>query len=46
MLPLPPGSHGQISMSFLILRDGHAIFDGSARDLAQSRDEYIREYIS
>ena len=43
---LPPGSRGQISMSFLILRDGHVIFDGPAHDLAVSRDEYIREYIS
>ena len=46
MRPLPPGSHGQVSMSFLILRDGHVIFDGPAHDLAVSRDEYIREYIS
>jgi len=46
MLPLPPGKRGQISMSFLVLRDGHIIFDGSAHDLRQSRDEYIREYIS
>ena len=46
MRPLPPGSRGQISMSFLILRDGHVIFDGPAHDLAVSRDEYIREYIS
>ena len=44
MLPLPPGK--QISMSFLVLREGHVIFDGSAHDLARSRDEYIREYIS
>jgi phospholipid/cholesterol/gamma-HCH transport system ATP-binding protein len=46
MRPLPPGSRGQFSMSFLILRDGKVIFDGSAHDLAHSRDEYIREYIS
>jgi phospholipid/cholesterol/gamma-HCH transport system ATP-binding protein len=46
MRPLPPGSHSQVSMSFLILRDGHVIFDGPAHDLAVSRDEYIREYIS
>jgi phospholipid/cholesterol/gamma-HCH transport system ATP-binding protein len=46
MRPLPPASRGQISMSFLILRDGRVIFDGSAHDLARSRDEYIREYIA
>lgn len=32
--------------SFLILRDGKVIFDGSGRELATSTDEYIREYIS
>jgi phospholipid/cholesterol/gamma-HCH transport system ATP-binding protein len=32
--------------SFLILRDGKVIFDGTGVDLAQTRDEYIREYIS
>ncbi len=32
--------------SFLVLRDGKVIFDGSAQELASSRDEYIREYIS
>jgi phospholipid/cholesterol/gamma-HCH transport system ATP-binding protein len=32
--------------SFVILRDGKVIFDGSAPELSQSRDEYIREYIS
>jgi phospholipid/cholesterol/gamma-HCH transport system ATP-binding protein len=32
--------------SFLILRDGKVIFDGSGKELATSSDEYIREYIS
>lgn len=32
--------------SFLILRDGKVIFDGSGKELASSTDEYIREYIS
>jgi phospholipid/cholesterol/gamma-HCH transport system ATP-binding protein len=32
--------------SFLILRDGKVIFDGSGYELAQTRDEYIREYIA
>jgi ABC-type transporter Mla maintaining outer membrane lipid asymmetry ATPase subunit MlaF len=33
-------------MSFLMLRDGKVIFDGDVRQLAHSKDEYIREYIS
>jgi phospholipid/cholesterol/gamma-HCH transport system ATP-binding protein len=43
---LPPGQRGDVPMSFLILRDGKVIFDGDARELKESRDEYIREYIS
>ena len=46
MVPLPPGQHCEVPMSFLILRDGRVIFDGDVRALAQSQDEYIREYIS
>ena len=46
MRPLPPGKTNEITMSFLVLREGHIIFDGSAHDLAHSPDEYIREYIS
>ncbi len=46
MLPLPPGQHCEAPMSFLILRDGKVIFDGNIHELAQTQDEYIREYIS
>ena len=46
IVPLPPGQHCAVPMSFLILRDGKVIFDGDVQALAQSRDEYIREYIS
>jgi phospholipid/cholesterol/gamma-HCH transport system ATP-binding protein len=46
MRPLPPGARGDVPMAFLILRDGKVIFDGDAHQLAQSKDEYIREYIS
>jgi phospholipid/cholesterol/gamma-HCH transport system ATP-binding protein len=46
MRPLPPGTRGDVPMAFLILRDGKVIFDGDVHELAQSRDEYIREYIS
>jgi len=46
MRPLPPGARGDVPMAFLILREGKVIFDGDAHQLAQSKDEYIREYIS
>ena len=46
MKRLPPGERGEVPMSFLILRDGKVIFDGDAQELAHSKDEYIREYIS
>jgi len=46
MVPLPKGQHSEVPMSFLLLRDGKVIFDGDARDLVNSRDPYIREYIS
>jgi phospholipid/cholesterol/gamma-HCH transport system ATP-binding protein len=46
IVPLPPGQHCEVPMSFLILRDGKVIFDGDVRALAQTQDEYIREYIS
>jgi phospholipid/cholesterol/gamma-HCH transport system ATP-binding protein len=46
MVSLPKGQHSEVPMSFLILRDGKVIFDGDAHQLATSRDEYIREYIS
>ncbi len=46
MVPIPKGQRGEVPMSFLILRDAKVIFDGDAHELAASRDEYIREYIS
>jgi len=46
MVVLPKGRRCDVPMSFLILRDGKVIFDGDAHELATSRDEYIREYIS
>jgi len=46
MVVLPKGRRGDVPMSFLILRDGKVIFDGDGHELATSRDEYIREYIS
>jgi phospholipid/cholesterol/gamma-HCH transport system ATP-binding protein len=46
MVVLPKGQRGEVPLTFLILRDGKVIFDGDAHELATSRDEYIREYIS
>jgi phospholipid/cholesterol/gamma-HCH transport system ATP-binding protein len=46
MVVLPKGQQCEVPMSFLILRDGKVIFDGDAHQLAASRDDYIREYIS
>jgi len=46
MVALPPGQHCDVPLSFLILRDGKVIFDGDLQQLAQTQDEYIREYIS
>ncbi len=46
MIALPKGQLADVPMSFLILREGKVIFDGDAHQLANSRDEYIREYIS
>jgi phospholipid/cholesterol/gamma-HCH transport system ATP-binding protein len=46
MRPLPPGSKRELPVTFLVIRDGKVIFDGDAQQLANSKDDYIREYIS
>lgn len=46
LITLPKGRQCEVPMSFLILREGKVIFDGDAHQLATSRDDYIREYIS
>jgi phospholipid/cholesterol/gamma-HCH transport system ATP-binding protein len=46
MVALPKGKRGEVPLSFLILRNGKVIFDGDGQQLAASRDDYIREYIS
>jgi len=43
---LPRGQYCDVPMSFLVLRDGKVTFDGDIRQLATTKDEYIREYIS
>jgi phospholipid/cholesterol/gamma-HCH transport system ATP-binding protein len=46
MKPLPPQTRAEVPMGFLILRDGYIIFDGDLKSLRETRDHYIREYIS
>ena len=46
MKPLPPHTRAEVPMGFLILRDGKIMFDGDIKDLRETEDEYIREYIS
>jgi phospholipid/cholesterol/gamma-HCH transport system ATP-binding protein len=46
MTPLPPHARTEVPFSFLILRDAHIIFDGDLQEIRETRDEYIREYIS
>jgi ABC-type transporter Mla maintaining outer membrane lipid asymmetry ATPase subunit MlaF len=36
----------EVPMAFLILRNGKVIFDGDVHELARTKDEYIREFIS
>ncbi|HEX4426991.1 MAG TPA: ATP-binding cassette domain-containing protein [Terriglobales bacterium] len=43
---MPQGMQCELPMNFLILRDSKVIFDGSLLDLQETKDEYIREYIS
>jgi len=46
MRPLEPGSKRDVNTTFLILKDGKVIFDGTAAELAHSQNDYIREYIA
>ena len=46
MVPLDPGSKANAHTSFLLLNEGRVIFDGSADELVNSNNEYIRNYIS
>ena len=46
MVPITAGSGRNVHTTFLILRQGKVIFDGTAPELARSEDEYIREYIA
>jgi phospholipid/cholesterol/gamma-HCH transport system ATP-binding protein len=46
MRALPHGRYCDVPMSFMVLRDGKVIFDGDVHQLATTKDEYIREYVS
>ena len=46
MKPVQAGSNVNTNTSFLLMREGRVVFDGTAMELGRSRDEYIREYIS
>lgn len=46
MRQVDEGSPLNTNTTFLLMKDGKVVFDGSAPELAASRDEYIREYIS
>lgn len=46
MVPIPAGSAIDSRTTFLLLRDGKVLFDGTAQQLANAGDEYIREYIA
>jgi phospholipid/cholesterol/gamma-HCH transport system ATP-binding protein len=46
MRSLAESHEREVNTSFLVLRDGKVIFDGTAVELAETKDGYIREYIS
>ena len=46
MRHVEPGARMEVPMTFLILHNGKVIFDGDVHELARTKDEYIREFIS
>jgi phospholipid/cholesterol/gamma-HCH transport system ATP-binding protein len=46
MKPVDGKPMRDIHTSFMVLRDGKVIFDGTALELGRNQDPYIREYIS
>src|SRR5438309_11123078 len=46
MRPVASVEKVDVRTSFLLLRDAHIVFDGSAPELMAVKDPYIREYIS
>jgi phospholipid/cholesterol/gamma-HCH transport system ATP-binding protein len=45
MVPLPAGQIDP-NTSFMMLHDGKLVFDGSTKELVESNDPFIREYLS
>jgi phospholipid/cholesterol/gamma-HCH transport system ATP-binding protein len=46
MKPVKPGSNRNVHTRFLILRDTHVLFEGTAADVIASKDDYLKEYLS
>jgi phospholipid/cholesterol/gamma-HCH transport system ATP-binding protein len=44
MVPLPEGQINH-NTTFLMLDEGHLIFDGSLHDLVHSQDPFVREFL-
>jgi phospholipid/cholesterol/gamma-HCH transport system ATP-binding protein len=45
MVPIPDGKLDP-KTNFLVLHDGHIVFDGSTHDLVHSDDPFLKEYLS
>jgi phospholipid/cholesterol/gamma-HCH transport system ATP-binding protein len=45
MVPIPNGKLDP-KTNFLVLHDGHIVFDGSTHDLVHSDDPFLKEYLS
>jgi phospholipid/cholesterol/gamma-HCH transport system ATP-binding protein len=46
MIEVPPDTGWDSKMSFLVLRDGKKLFEGSADEFANSDNAYIRQYLT
>ena len=46
MRPLAENPSADVNTTFVILREGKVIFNGTAEQMGASQDEYIKEYIS
>jgi phospholipid/cholesterol/gamma-HCH transport system ATP-binding protein len=46
MLPITDGAMHDVHTTFLMYRDNKIIFEGTATQMLQNRDPYVREYLS
>jgi len=46
MVPVADGATRDVHTKFLMYRDGKVIFEGTATELLQDNDDYVREYLS